>query len=87
MMARGFSIPDKETVTIVCIFIKNYLPIHMCAHFILSDNGIELKNHLMDCVLQHLGTDCTFSALYHQQSDGKLEFVHKYFKPTLKKFV
>ena len=39
----------------------------------------------MDQVLQHLGTDCIFSAPYHPQSNRKLEVFHKYLKPTLKK--
>ena len=51
----------------------------------LSDNGTEFNNHLMDHVLQQLGIDCIFSAPYHPQSNGKLEVFHKYLKPTLKK--
>ena len=57
-------IPDKKTDTIVHVFINNYLPIHMCPCFILSDNGTELKNQLMDNVLQQLGIDCIFSVPY-----------------------
>ena len=68
--------------TFVHVFINNYLPIHMCPHLILSDNGTELKNQLMDNVLQ-LGIDHIFSALYHPQNNGKLEVYHKYLKPTL----
>ena len=30
-----FPIPDKKADTIVHVFINNYLPIHMCPHFIL----------------------------------------------------
>ena len=43
------------------------------------------KNNLMDQVLQQVGIDRIFSALYHLQSNGKLEVFHKYLKPTLKK--
>ena len=57
----------------------------MCPHFILSDNGTEFNNKLMDNVLQQLGIDHTFSAPYHPQSNRKLEVFHKYLKPTLKK--
>ena len=57
----------------------------MCPHYILSDNGTEFKNNLMDQVLQQLGIDRFFSAPYHPQSDIKLEVFHKYLKPTLKK--
>ena len=35
-------------------------------------------------ILQQLGIDRIFSALYHPQSNGKLEDFHKYLKPTLK---
>ena len=57
----------------------------MWSQFILSDNGTKFKNQLMDNVLQQCGIDCIFSALYHPQSDGKLEVFHKNLKPTLKK--
>ena len=57
----------------------------MCPRYILSDNGMEFKNNLMDQVLQQLGIDRIFSAPYHPQSNGKLEVFHKYLKPTLKK--
>ena len=82
---EAFSIPDKSADTIVASFINEYLPVHMCPRYILSENGTELKNSLMDQVLQQLGIDRIFSAPYHLQSNGKLEVFHKYLKPTLKK--
>ena len=81
-----FPIPDKKVDTIVCTFINNYLPIHMCPRFILSDNGMEFKNQLMDDVLKKLGIDCIFSTPYNPQSNGKLEVFHKCHKPTLMKY-
>ena len=39
----------------------------------------------MDNVIQQLGIYGIFSALYHPQSNGKLEVFYKYLKPTLKK--
>ena len=57
----------------------------MCPQYILSDNGTEFKNSLMDQVLQQLGIDGMFSAPYHPQSDDKLEVFCKYLKPRLKK--
>ena len=67
-----FPIPDKTADTIVSTFINEYLPVHMCPQYILSDNRAEFKNSLMDQVLQQLGIDRIFSAPYHPQSDGKL---------------
>ena len=57
----------------------------MCPWYILSNNGTEFKNSLMDQVLQQLATDRIFSAPYHPQNNGKLEVFHTYLKPTLKK--
>ena len=57
----------------------------MCPRYILSDNGTEFKNNLIDEFLKQLGIERIFSAPYHPQSNGKLEVFHKYLKPTLKK--
>ena len=82
---KEFPIPDKSADTIVATFINEHLPVHMCPQYILSNNGTEFKNSLMDQVLQQLGIDRIFSAPYHPQSNGKLGIFHKYLKPTLKK--
>ena len=83
---EAFPIPEKSADTIVATFINEYLPVHMCLHiYILSDNGTEFKNSLMDQVLQQLGIKRIFSAPYHPQSNIKLEVFHKYLKTRLKK--
>ena len=82
---EAFPIPVKSADTIVSTFINKYLPVHMCPQYILSNNGKEFKNNLMNQVLQQLGIDRIFSAPYHPQSNGTLEVFHKYLKPTLKK--
>ena len=82
---QAFQIPDKLADTTVLTFINQYLPIHMCPRYILSDNGTEFKNNLMDQVLKQLSIERTFSAPYYPQSNGKLEVFHKYLKHTLKK--
>ena len=81
---EAFPIPNKSTDTIVTTLINHYLPVHMCPRYILSDNGMEFQNNLMDQVLQQLGIDRIFSAPYHPQSNGKLKVFHKYLKLTLK---
>ena len=83
--SEAFPIPDQSADTIVSTFINHYLPVHMCPRYILSENGTEFKNQLMDQVLKQISIDHIFSAPYHPQSNGKLEVFHKYLKPTLKK--
>ena len=80
-----FPILVKSADTIVSTFINQYLPVHMCPRYILSDNDTEFKNNLMDKVLKQLGIERIFSAPYPPQSNSKLEVFHKYLKPTWKK--
>ena len=56
----------------------------MCPRYILSYNGPEFINNLIDQVLKQLGIERILSAPDHPQSNGKLEVFHKYLKPTLK---
>ena len=48
---EAFPIPDKSADSIVSTFINQYLPVHMYPRYILSDNGTEFKDHLMDHIL------------------------------------
>ena len=80
-----FPITNKSADTIFSTFINEYLPVHMCPRYILSGNGTEFKNNLMDQVFKQLGIERIFSTPYHPQSNGKLEVFHKYLNPTLKK--
>ena len=57
----------------------------MCPHFILSHNGTEFKNQLMDNVLKQLVIDHIFSVPYQPQINGELEVFNKYLIPALKK--
>ena len=51
---KAFPIPDKSPDTIVSTFINQYLPVHMCPRYILPDNSMEFKIHLLDQVLKQL---------------------------------
>ena len=48
---EAYPIPDKTADTIVSTFINEYLPVHMCPRYILSDNETEFKNSPLDQVL------------------------------------
>ena len=82
---EAFPIQYKKVDTIICIFINNCLPVNMCPMYLLSNNGIELKNQLMDDIIKQLGTSYIFSTLNHPQSNRKMDIFHNYLKPTLKR--
>ena len=60
---EAFPIPDKTMDIIVSTFINEYLPVHMCQQYNLSDNRMEFKNSLMDQVLQQLRIDIFFGTI------------------------
>ena len=75
---EAFQIPDKPTDSTVSTFINYYLPVHMCPQYILSDNGTEFKNQLMDQVLQQLGINHILSApcqSSEQQKIGSISYL------------
>ena len=81
---EAFPIPDKSADTIVTTLINQYLPVHMCPRYILSDNSMEFKNGHMDQVLQQLGIDRIFSVSYHPKAMASWKsFIN--INPTLKK--
>ena len=49
---EAFHMPDQSADTIVSFFINQYLLANMCPRYILSDNDMEFKNHLLDQVLK-----------------------------------
>ena len=71
---EAFPIPDKSADTIVSTFINEYLPVHMCPWYILSDNGTEFKNSLMNQVLQQLGIHRLFQHPTIHKVTGNLKY-------------
>ena len=43
---EAFPIPDKSADTIVSTFVNQYLLVHMCPRYILSDKSMESKKTL-----------------------------------------
>ena len=85
VILKAFPIPDKSVDTIVTTLINHYLPVHMYPRYILSDNGTELKESVGGSSSKQLSIDSIFTALYHPQSNEKLEVFNKILKPLLMK--
>ena len=66
---EAFPIPDKSAESIVSTFINQYLPVHMCPRYMLSDNSMDFKNNLMDQILKHFRIERIFSTPCHLQSN------------------
>ena len=79
-------IPDKTASTVVKAYIDNVYCGFGASHKILTDNGTEFKNALMDKVAEEIGVQHKiYSSPYHPQSNGKIEAFHYFLKACMAK--
>ena len=83
---EAFPIPDKSADTIETTLINEYLPVHMCPQYILSDNGTRVQELPHGPSPATTGEFIEFSLLHTTpRVMANWKFSHKYLKPTLKK--
>ena len=81
-------IPDKTADTVVRAYINNVYSLFGASHKILTDNGTEFKNALMDKVAAELGVvHKKYTPPYHPQSNGKIEAFHYFLKACIGKHI
>ena len=79
-------IPDKSAATVAKAYINNVYCWFGAAHKILTDNGTEFKNALLDRVAEEIGVEHKiYSPPYHPQSNGKIEAFHYFLKACIAK--
>ena len=89
-MHTGFTfcipIPDKSAATVAKAYINNVYCWFGASHKILTDNGKEFKNALLNKVAKEIGVEHKiYSPPYHPQSNGKIESFHYFLKACMSK--
>ena len=79
------AIPDKTAETICKTYVEKVYSIFGGSSRMLTDNGTEFKNKIMDEVCKKLGIKRIYSPVYTPQSNGKLEGYHRFFKACIAK--
>ena len=81
-------IADKSAETIVRAYIKEVYSKYGGSRKILSDNGTEFKNKLIEQVTHELGIEHKeYSPSYHPTSNGRIEGFHSFLKACLAKHI
>ena len=72
-----YAIPDKSAQTVATVILEKRILRHGCAAVLLSDNGTEFINALVQEVGKVLNLYWVRTSPYHPQSNGKLERLHR----------
>ena len=82
---EAYAIPDKSAATISKILLDEFIPRHGCPRTIISDQGTEYCNALLDIVNKELGISRMHTSSYHPQSNGKTERFHRVMNEMIQK--
>ena len=75
---------SKKAKEIVQVYLNDVYYRFGGSRKILSDNGTEFKNKMFQEVSKKLGCEVkTYSPPYRPQSNGKIEFFHKFLKACM----
>ena len=79
---------DKSSTSIVKAYLDNVYCWFGGSYKILTDNGSEFKNELLDKVAEELGVEHKkYTPPYHPQSNGKIEAFHYFLKACISKHI
>ena len=81
-------LPDKKAETVLKAHMNHVYCKHGGSFKILSDNGTEFKNKLMEEVSKELGVEYkVYSPPYRPQSNGRIESFHYFLKACIAKHI
>ena len=81
-------LPDKKAETVLKAYMNHVYCKHGGSLKILSDNGTEFKNKLMEEVSKELGVEYkVYSPPYRPQSNGRIESFHYFLKACIAKHI
>ena len=72
-----YAIPDKSAQTVATVILEKIILRHGCPAVLLSDNGTEFLNAVVQEVCKVLNIYRVRTSPYHPQSNGKLERLHR----------
>ena len=82
---EAWAIPDKSAATMAKLLLDKFIPRHGCPRTIISDQGTEYCNALLDIVNKELGISRIHTSSYHPQSNGKTERFHRVMNEMIQK--
>ena len=84
---ESFATTSKSAETVAQILLEHIIPRHACPRVLISDNGLEYVNAIIDQISAVLNIKHIRTSVYHPQSNGKCERFHRVQNDMLAKLV
>ena len=84
---ESFATSSKSAETVAQILIEQIIPRHSCPRVIVSDNGTEFCNAVIDQLSAFFNIKHIRTSVYHPQSNGKVERFNRVMNDSLAKLV
>ncbi|XP_037774491.1 uncharacterized protein K02A2.6-like [Penaeus monodon] len=78
-----FPLASKDAQTVADVFLAEFVTRYGPPRTLLSDNGLEFRNHLLSDICHHLQVKSLFTTVYHPQANGMVESVNRVVKDAL----
>jgi len=77
--------PDKSAESVATIFLNRLIPDHACPVRILTDNGTEYKNQILERLTKEYQIGHMFISPRHPEANGKIERWHRFLHDGIRK--
>ena len=82
-----YPVPDRSANTVANVLLNDFIPSHSCPLEILSDNGTEFCNQIVDSICERMKILRVKTSVYHPRSNGRIERLHRVWNMMASKHV
>ena len=84
---EAYTTHDKSALTVASLLLTDFIPRHSCPKLIISDQGTEFCNALVDSLTTELNINRIRTSPYQPQSNGKTERFNRVMNDIISKYV
>ena len=81
-----YAVKDKSAETVASLLLEKFIPTHTCPRAIISDNGTEYVNAIVELLLKRLKVAHIRTSVANPQGNSKCERSHRVFNDIIAKY-
>ena len=80
-----FPVPDKSAESVAKVLLEEYIPRHSCPLALVSDNGTEFVNKIVQNICEVMKIARIKTSIYHPQGNAQVERLHRVINDMISK--